>query len=376
MKTISFTVNSAENIRPEMDLRLKGGFSPKIALVFASARQGIFEISQALEPYDIHIVGSSSGGNILANSKTNIIFEDEIVITLIDLQEEAYEYLIASQGKQSDRAFGNTIGEWGSGKFNQPHMIVMSSGMRLDGQELVEGILETAGEDITMFGGIAGDDIRFEQNYVFNGKQVIDKGVIALAFDPEKIDMHGMSTSGWVALGKDLSITESEGNIVYSIDHESALEVYKKYLSVQDTDLPAIGVEYPLMIKREDNTYNLRAVMGVDKKRDALIFSGTVPQDATVSFSSSPGFEVIERTKEKIISLYQDHPDADMLLLFSCMARHLALGPVITEEIGFARDKWKLPVSGLFTYGEIGTNPGKPCDFFNQTYSLVILKEM
>jgi hypothetical protein len=359
-----------------MDKRLQKGFSPQIAFVFASARQGIYEISHALEPYDIHIAGSSSGGNILANSKENIIFEDSIVITLIDLKEDAYDYLIVRQDELSDKAFGNSIGEWSKEKFSDPHLILLCSGMGLNGNELVEGILEITGDDITMFGGMAGDDIRFERNFVFNGKEVIDKGAIVLAFDSRKIKMHGLTTSGWVGLGKDLTITESDGNIVYSIDYESALEVYKKYLSVQDSDLPAIGVEYPLMIKQEDNSYSLRAVMMVDKENHALIFSGTVPQDATVSFSSSPGFEVIERTKEKIRQYHTLFPEADLLLLFSCMARHLALGPVITEEIGYSRDMWGLPVTGFFTYGEIATEPQKRSDFYNQSYSLVILTEM
>jgi hypothetical protein len=115
--------------------------------------------------------------------------------------------------------------------------------------------------------------------------------------------------------------------------------------------------------------------MGVDREKEALIFAGSVPQGATVTFSSSPGFEVMDRTKEKISAFYEKNREADMLLLFSCMARHLALGPVISEELTFPSAKWGVPLSGFFTYGEIGTNPGKTCDFFNQTYTLVILKE-
>lgn len=375
MKTISFTVNNADDIHSEVDAYLDKGFKPQLAFVFASARQGINEISKALEKYEIDIVGSSSGGNILAQDSGNIIYEDSIVITLLELNEHSYAYKIIDQDELTDHELGRKIGLWGSDCFDQPNMIVIASGMSLDGQVLVEGILETAGEDTNIFGGISADDIRFEQNYVFNGQQVLKHGAIALAFDSKKIDMYGMASSGWVGLGKDLIITASDGNVVYSIDSQPALEVYKSYLSVKDTDLPAIGVEYPLLIKREDDSYALRAVMGVDRKAKSLIFSGTVPQDSIVSFSSSPGFEVIDRTKEKIAEFYDEHPDADMLLLFSCMARHLALGPVITEEISFAKDKWKLPLSGLFTYGEIGTNSGKRCDFYNQTYSLVIFKE-
>jgi hypothetical protein len=187
--------------------------------------------------------------------------------------------------------------------------------------------------------------------------------------------MNGIATSGWVGLGKDLRITSSESNIVYSIDNEPALTVYKNYLNVQDSDLPAIGVEYPLLIKREDNSYALRAVMGVDREKEALIFAGTVPQDAIVTFSSSPGFEVIDRTKEKVGKFIKGNKNVEMILLFSCMARHLALGPTISEEIAFPADKMGIQLTGFFTYGEIGTNPGQLCDFYNQTYTLVFLRE-
>ena len=226
-----------------------------------------------------------------------------------------------------------------------------------------------------MFGGMAGDESKFEQNYVFSGEQILENGAIVLAFDEKHIEMNGLATSGWVGLGKDLIITSSESNIVYSIDNQPALKVYKKYLNVQDSDLPAIGVEYPLLIKRDFDSYALRAVMGVDREREALIFAGTVPQDAIVTFSSSPGFEVIDRTRERIKKFYKKHPKADMILLFSCMARHLALGPTISEEITYSSEKWGLPLSGFFTFGEIGTNEGNGCDFFNQTYTLVILRE-
>ena len=375
MKTLSFTVNHLNEIHPALDARIKDNFTPEIAFVFASARLGIHEISHAFKDYDIRVVGSSTGGNILADNSENVIFEDSIVVTLVEIDNRSFSYLSIDQGALTDFEFGQKIGSWGAAEYTNPHIILVASGIGHNGQDLVEGIMDKAGHDITMFGGLAGDDNRFEKSYVFSGQEVVENGAIALAFDPLRVDINGMATSGWVGLGKDLIITSAKGNIVYSIDNHPALDVYMKYLSVLDTDLPAIGVEYPLLIKRDDETFALRAVMGVDREEKSLIFAGTVPQDSTVSFSSSPGFEVIDRTKEKINQFYESHPEADMILLFSCMARHLALGPVITEEIVFPTEKWGLPVSGFFTYGEIGTNDGKACDFFNQTYSLVLLKE-
>jgi len=375
MKTRSFIFSNIDDIHNNMDSQADKKCSPGLAFVFATRRQGIHEISKAFSKYNIGVLGSSTGGNILVSEAETTIYEDAGVVTLVELNKKHFAYYCKEREKKSSFDFGKEIGKWGSKKFNKPSFIVVASGLSLNGQEFVEGMLEAAGQDVIIFGGLAADEAKFEQNYVFSGEEVLENGCIAIAFDSDHIDMRGLATSGWVGLGKDLTITSSESNIVYSIDNEPALKVYKKYLNVQDSDLPAIGVEYPLLIKRSENSYALRAVMGVDREKEALIFAGSVPQNATVTFSSSPGFEVIDRTKEKIKKFHEQNPEAEMLLLFSCMARHLALGPVISEELTFPTEKWNVPLSGFFTYGEIGTRSGKTCDFFNQTYTLVILKE-
>lgn len=375
MKTRSYTFSSPDEIEKQIGLFKSENFRPEIAFAFVTPKQDIQKIADAFSGSGIKVVGTSTGGNLLTGEGENNIYEDKAVVTFVELEAGHYAHMTIEKGDNSSFNFGAEIGKWGYDIFKNPSFIVVASGLSLNGQELVEGILDAAGEDITMFGGLAGDETRFEQNYVFSENQVMKSGAIALVFNQDHVEMKGIATSGWVGLGKDLNITSSESNIVYSIDHEPALKVYKTYLNVQDSDLPAIGVEYPLLIKRDNNTYSLRAVMGVDRKKKALIFAGTVPQDAIVTFSSSPGFEVIDRTKEKISRFYNENPEAEMILLFSCMARHLALGPTISEEIAYPAEKWGLPLSGFFTYGEIGTNPGKTCDFFNQTYTLVILRE-
>ena len=375
MITRSFTVNGAREIPAALDAQITGSFDPVMAFVFTSPRQDIRGIADAFAGRGLDVIGTTSGGNILADGSEQVIYEEAIVITLVQTDRDNYAYLAVAQDDLSEHDFGLMIGNWCSEQFEKPHIIIVASGIGKNGQELMEGILDIAGWDTTMFGGMAGDEVRFSRSYVFSSGEILECGAIALAFDPKKVEIHGLATSGWVGLGKDLNITAAESNVVFSIDNQPALDVYKKYLNVKDTDLPAIGVEYPLLVKRDDENFALRAVMGVDLERKALIFAGTVPEDSIVTFSSSPGFEVIDRTCDRVRDFHRQHPEADMILLFSCMARHLALGPVITEEISLPFEKWQTTVSGFFTYGEIGTNENLACDFYNQTYSLVILKE-
>lgn len=375
MRTLSFALHNASDVREQLHSPANSDFNFELAFVFASPRSDMEQVSRSFSDLDVPVVGCSTGGNIMVGEEDKVIYEDIPVVTLLDIDRKHFSYLCIEREDRSSYDFGAEIGKWGCREFSKPNFIVIASGLSLNGEEFVDGIVSASGEETTIFGGLAGDETKFEQNYVFSREKLIKNGAIALAFDAEHVDMDGIATSGWVGLGKDLTVTSSESNIVYSIDHEPALDVYKKYLNVKDSDLPAIGVEYPLLIKRDDGSSTLRAVMGVDKEMKSLVFAGSVPENAIVSFSSSPGFEVIDRTCERISEFHRENPEAEVLLLFSCMARHLALGPMISEEISFPSKKWGLPMSGFFTYGEIGTNTGRNCGFFNQTYTLVILKE-
>ena len=104
----------------------------------------------------------------------------------------------------------------------------------------------------------------------------------------------------------------------------------------------------------------------------SLVFAGAVPEGARVRFSSSFGHEIIEKSVRDITGWHRNHPRADLILLFSCMARHHVSGPMIAEEISAASDLWNAPLIGLFTYGEIGHNLSGTCDFYNETLSLVV----
>ncbi len=184
-----------------------------------------------------------------------------------------------------------------------------------------------------------------------------------------------MTSSGWISLGAEFTVGKAEGNQVYEINGIPALDMYMDYLNVKEDDLPAIGIEYPFMVQEADVSYVLRAITGIDKEKRSLIFAGTVPQGATVSFSTSPGFEIMENTREKIIAFHKVHKKADLILLFSCIARHIALGPLISTEIKLASIKWKSPLAGLFTYGEIGSNDNGINTFHNQTFTLALLRK-
>jgi hypothetical protein len=375
MQTKSFTALSLKEFHQKVQIALQDDFQPGIAIIFSSVSIDFKVITEYFKQKGVAVFGCSTCGEFLYNKDGHAILENSIICVLLELQKESYHKKLFDGENISSLELGHKLGSWAKSKFKNPALFVLASGLLTDGEQLVTGIQEITGDDIKIYGGLAGDDVAFKQTFVFSEDEVCSNGSIALVIDADIFEIHGIATSGWVSIGADKIITESEGNIVYTIDNEPALDVYKSYLNVNDEDLPEIGVEYPLLILRPGKEDLLRAVINVDIVKKALIFAGSVPEGSVVTFSTSPGFEIIDYTRNKINDFYAQHSQTDLLLLFSCMARHSALGPAISEEIEAAWQKWQAPLAGFFTYGEIGNNYNSSCGFHNETFTLVSIKQ-
>ncbi len=350
-------------------------FKPTLAFAFLSVEFSFPPLVDMFKEQQITLFGSSTGGEILFDSETNHIGDKSVVIVLTDIPFSSFQFHFMNRGKLNSFGLGQALGRKIMNSFGHPSAIICSSGILMDGQALVEGVLSKTGDKFVMFGGLAGDDALFEKTFVFTDHAITDDGAMVLVFDQNKIELSGMTSSGWVSLGAEFIVDRSNGNIVFEINGLPALDMYMDYLNVKEDDLPGIGLEYPFMVKNGDGTSVLRAVTGIDKEQRSLIFAGSVTQGSTVSFSTSPGFEIMENTRDKIISYHDKNLKADLLLLFSSIARHIALGPLISTEIKLASIKWRKPLAGFFTYGEVGNNENGHCSFYNQTFTLALIRE-
>jgi hypothetical protein len=350
-------------------------FKPTLAFAFISVEFSFPPLVDMFREQQIVLFGSSTGGEILFDAGMEYIGDKSAVVVLTDIPSTSFQLYLMNRGKLSSFELGQAMGDKIAASFKHPSAIIGSSGILTDGQALVEGVLSKTKNDFVMFGGLAGDDALFEKTFVFTDRTISDNGGLVLVFDQDKIELSGMTSSGWISLGAEFTVNRSKGNTVFEINDLPALDMYMNYLNVKEDDLPGIGIEYPFMVKKGDGSSVLRAVTGIDKERRSLIFAGTVSQGSTVSFSTSPGFEIMENTREKIISYHNKNQKADLMLLFSCIARHIALGPLISTEIKLASIKWRKPLVGFFTYGEVGNNENGNCSFYNQTFTLALISE-
>jgi hypothetical protein len=379
MKAETIKGKSTEEISAELARVTADGFSPTLALVFLSIKQNRQAVCDLLDKKGITIFGATTAGEFIDGD----IGEGSVVIMLLDLSPSLFQLRFEQIGTGNLAELAAKIGREGKQTFANPAFLISYSGLYTDGEILVKGIEEAAGDEAVVFGGMAGDDMTYSGPCVFTNHQASDNAIIAVVIDGDKVALKGHATSGWTPVGTERTVTRSNGSIVYAIDNEPALDVVMKYLGVSyqtpeelNAALVKMGSFFPILMQRENGDPVVRTCMFANAEEHSLKFSGSVPQGSVFRFALPPDFDVVDKVVAQSGEIKKAQlPEADALVMFSCVARHVTLGPMISEEIDGLKKLWNSPLIGFFSYGEIGKATNGKHEFHNNTCCLVAMKE-
>lgn len=376
MQSKTLSAINIEELTTQLKTMIQSGFQPTLSIIFTSASHDLNALSQVFTDHNIDLVGCTSAGEICDKE----IFNTSIVALFMDMDKSFYRTHFVETKDRSTYQIAYETGQMAKETFDHPAVIVLSGGMTVDGEQIVFGMKDAINDNFPLFGGLAGDDQGSQSTFVFNNQHISGDGILSLLIDTDKIEVKGMATSGWEAIGNINTITKSEGNIVYAINDEPALDVFIKYFGyfdnafVKEELVHTLSGQYPLQIIRDNENRILRSPIMADEETKTLILAGGVKQGDQFRFSISPGFEVIDKTIEEFQSFKETAP-ADAMVLFSCKGRHAAFGPLLEEEVKGISECWGTPMIGFMTYGEIGPTQNGTCEFHNETCSLVTFKE-
>lgn len=384
MKAKSIKGKSPGEIQTALKESLVEGFMPTLAIVFISIKLDRKAVCEILHSEEIDILGATSCGEFIDGYQD----EGSAAILLLDLPRETYGILFQEVKNGTISEAATIVAGAALQKFQKPALIVCSTGSSIDGEyfdgeALIQNIEKVIGPQVTVCGGMAGDDGTFTGTYAFTYGKETDKGMAVLVLDEDKICLEGMAISGWKPVGISRTITKSKGHFVYSIDDQPAPEMYMRYLGKESMAMgeaidifESIGMYHPFLLERDEGEPVLRTPMTINKKENALVCDLDMPQGASIRFSMPPDFDIVEKIVEEAAQLKRKSQlDAEALLIFSCAGRIQVLGPLATAENEGLKDVWKTPMAGFFTYGEYGrTIKGRP-EFHSGTCSWVALKE-
>jgi hypothetical protein len=334
-----------------------------------------------------HVVGCSTAGEICGTR----VFDDSLTVTAVNFEHTQIKgtsvRLAESEqsfdaGRRLAAAIPLSIPAAGSGApLDLAHVLVFADGLKVNGSELVQGLTSQLPEGVTVTGGMAGDGARFAETLVLWNSVPENNSVVGLGLYGSRLKIGFGSLGGWDSFGPERLITRSKGNVLYELDGQSALGLYKKYLGEHAKGLPATGLLFPLSLRsKPGETPVVRAILSINEADQSVTFAGDMPEGAQARLMKANFDRLIDGATGAARTCYQaiGSVKPDLALLISCVGRKLVLKQRIEEEVEGVREVLGTgtTLAGFYSYGEISPfTPGAKCELHNQTMTITTFSE-
>lgn len=257
-------------------------------------------------------------------------------------------------------------------------VLLFGPGVEINGSALVDGMTSIIGLNIPITGGLAGDSGAFKQTFTLGKTGVGDHDIVAIGLAGEGLKFGHGSFGGWEPFGPARKVTRCANNVLFELDDEPALEVYKRYLGEHAKSLPASGLLFPFAMLGEDHHAIglIRTILAVDEATGSLTLAGEIDPNGYLKLMHASTDKLVSGA-EAAVAMF-DQPGEKLAILVSCVGRKLVMGNRVDEEIEAVADVFgsQAVLTGFYSYGEISPfTPGASCKLHNQTMTITYLGE-
>lgn len=355
--------------------------NPQLILVFGGAFQFKnpvwLDSLKSLHPHAL-LIGCSTAGEIIGTR----VLDDSVVATAIEFEKTAIEFvsIAVDSPEKSEQAAEALMAQLNPQGLR--HVIVLSEGLNVNGSQLVKGLRKGLPEGVSVTGGLAGDGADFQSTFILSGNVGIRSNrVAAIGFYGNNLEFSYGSFGGWDSFGIDRRVTKSQNNILYEIDGQPALQLYKSFLGEQASQLPASGLLFPLSLRTAvDEQPVVRTILAINEEEQSITFAGDLPEGSFVRLMKANTDRLIHgavRAAELIKKT--ESATEGLAILISCVGRKLVLKQMVEEEVEGVHETLgeKFAITGFYSYGEISPfSENASCELHNQTMTITTLREI
>ena len=349
-----------------------------LVLAFGSSKFGPDEVAFAdlrrAFP-DSVVVGCSTSGQIVGSS----LSDHSLAVAAFRFQRAQVRSAVAPVRDASDsRRAGAFLAEQLDGPELRAIM-VYSDGLHVNGTELTQGLTSKLRREVVVTGGLAGDGMDFKHTWVLHAGHPLEGVVVGVGLYGASLRIGHGCRGGWDAFGPERVVTRSRGNVLYELDGQPALPLYKRYLGELAAGLPSTALLFPLSIRatRTDSMTLVRSILGVDEAAQSLTFAGDIPQGWVAQLMRANFERVIGGATHSAQVATGADPHPCLCVAISCVGRRVVLGERTEEELDAAMSA--LPPGsaqvGFYSYGEISPAGVSSCELHNQTMTLTTIRE-
>ncbi|MBU3025107.1 FIST signal transduction protein [Zobellia galactanivorans] len=342
---------------------------------FALENEAMFEEVRTLFP-EGHLVFGSTSGEIVGES----VLEGTVTVTAIAFEKS--HFLVKSKNVK-DITDDYTLGKSLFDEFPKEglkHVFLVSEGSTVNGSALINGFQSDALNKTSLSGGLCGDDDRFERTLASYNEKPKEGEVVAIGFYGESLEISSANYGGWTPFGPERIITKSKNNVLYELDGQPALDLYKRYLGEKAKELPTSALLFPLSVRvNESDNPIVRTILTIDEEMNTMTLAGDVPEGSRVQLMMSTVDDIAEAANIAAQYAMNDRKTApEVAILVSCVGRKLVMDQRTEEEveevISVIGDK--AAVTGFYSYGEMAPFAGEEsCKLHNQTMTLTLFSE-
>lgn len=370
-----------QNAGPWLTKKPIADIHPSLILIFGGSHQFKnpvwLDSLKSLYPKALFI-GCTTAGEIIGTQ----VLDNSVVASAIEFEKTTIDFVSARvDGPENSEHAAEAL----MSKLKPEglrHVIVLSEGLNVNGSQLVKGLRKGLPDGVSVTGGLAGDGADFQSTFIISGDEGISANrIAALGFYGNHLEFSYGSFGGWDSFGIDRRVTKSKSNILYEIDGQPALQLYKSFLGEQASQLPASGLLFPLSLRTAvDEQPVVRTILAVSEEDQSITFAGDLPEGSFVRLMKANTERLIHgavRAAELINRT--DSANEGLAILISCVGRKLVLKQMVEEEVEGVHETLgdNFALTGFYSYGEISPfSENASCELHNQTMTITTLREI
>ena len=356
---------------------------PDLVMLFATVGYPQMPLLQSVRAatYKAPLIGCSGAGIITQNVADESNFAVTVMVLCSD--EMHFTYGLATGIKASSAQVGQSVGqaiaqsvskasaETGEAKA----LFLFLEGISPNFDEFMEGLRGQTDLDrqIPIVGGFAGDNVAIRETFQYCDDQVVNDGAVWALLSGD-VHVASVFSHGCVPLGEKHTVTKSDRNTVYEVDHTPVLKVMEGYLTQAELDdwgvAPAMlawafDVPDHLQVNGSHGSSDgsekfIRCMISKDDTTGAIHFISDMPEGHCFWIARRDHEQIYAKTEQMADELLHQLQGIPPKLIFhvECVGRgklffreqeKLQMANSLQAKIGK-----EIPWVGLYVFAEIG----------------------